>query len=62
MSSENRRHPFRDSHQDIETSHHIPDTPQTRAPAYRLAFDDNDFLCRAFEHSAPDTNQFYIRR
>lgn len=46
MSSENRRHPFRDSHQDIETSHHIPDTPQTRAPAYRLAFDDNDFLCR----------------
>jgi len=46
MSNENRRHPFRDSHQDIETSHHIPDTPQTRAPAYRLAFDDNDFLCR----------------
>lgn len=46
MSSEIRRHPFRDSHQDIEASHHIPDTPQTRAPAYRLAFDDNDFLCR----------------
>lgn len=46
MSSEIRRHPFRDSHQDIETSHHIPDTPQTRAPAYRLTFDDNDFLCR----------------
>ncbi|WP_428982269.1 LOG family protein [Oricola nitratireducens] len=24
----------------------VPDTPQTRAPAYRLAYDDSDFLCR----------------
>nr|WP_245883831.1 TIGR00730 family Rossman fold protein [Hasllibacter halocynthiae] len=24
----------------------VPDTPQTRAPAYRLAFADEDFLCR----------------
>ena len=24
----------------------IPDTPQTRAPAYKLAFADEDFLCR----------------
>jgi predicted Rossmann-fold nucleotide-binding protein len=24
----------------------VPDTPQTRAPAYRLAYDDADFLCR----------------
>lgn len=46
MNEENRRHPFRDSHQDREQSHHTPDTPQTRAPAYRLAFDDEDFLCR----------------
>jgi len=25
-------------------AHEVPDTPQTRAPAYRLAFDDKDFL------------------
>lgn len=37
---------FRDAHQDIETASEIPDTPQTRAPAYRLAFADADFLCR----------------
>lgn len=37
---------FRDAHEDRESSHTIPDTPQTRAPAYRLAFDDPDFLCR----------------
>jgi len=37
---------FRDAHQDIETARDIPDTPQTRAPAYRLAFADPDFLCR----------------
>jgi len=46
MNDEPRAHPFRDSQQDREASRHIPDTPQTRAPAYRLAFDDNDFLCR----------------
>jgi len=34
------------SREDIEKAHHVPDTPQTRAPAYRLAFDDKDFLCR----------------
>ena len=37
---------FRGAHQDIETARDIPDTPQTRAPAYRLAFADPDFLCR----------------
>lgn len=41
-----RSHPFRDSHQDIETARQIPDTRQTRSPAHRLAFADNDFLCR----------------
>ena len=34
------------STEDIEKSHEVPDTPQTRAPAYRLAFDDRDFLTR----------------
>ncbi|WP_425093052.1 LOG family protein [Tropicimonas sp. S265A] len=47
MKDDPKHHgPFRDAHQDIETADSIPDTPQTRAPAYRLAFDDPDFLCR----------------
>jgi len=44
--NENRHHPFRDSHQDREAASHIPDTPQTRAPSYALAFADADFMCR----------------
>ena len=46
MKDDPRSHPFRDSHQDIETARQIPDTPQTRAPSYRLAFADDEFLCR----------------
>lgn len=46
MKDEPRPHPFRDSVQDVAASHRIPDTPQTRAPAYRLAFADPDFLTR----------------
>ena len=41
-----RNHPFRHSGQDREAARHIPDTPQTRSPAYRLAFADTDFLTR----------------
>ena len=40
------RTPFRDAGDDVRTVHEVPDTPQTRAPAYRLAFADDDFLCR----------------
>lgn len=40
----NRRFPKAD--QDIRKAHDIPDTAQTRASAYRLAFDDPEFLCR----------------
>ena len=43
---DDRNHPLRDSHQDRETAHQTPDTAQTRAPAYRLAYDDQDFMCR----------------
>ena len=43
---DDRKHTFRDATQDIATAREIPDTPQTRAPAYRLAFADPDFLCR----------------
>ena len=46
MKDDARNHPFRDSQQDVAAAHRIPDTPQTRAPAYRLAFADDDFLCR----------------
>lgn len=45
MKDEHKRL-FRDAHQDIETARETPDTPQTRSPAYRLAFADDDFLCR----------------
>jgi uncharacterized protein (TIGR00730 family) len=38
--------PLVPSHQDMDRAKAVPDTPQTRAPTYRLAFDDGDFLCR----------------
>ncbi|KUF09482.1 LOG family protein [Pseudoponticoccus marisrubri] len=44
--TEDRRSPFRDAQLDRETAAHIPDTPQTRSPSYRLAFADSDFLLR----------------
>ena len=43
---DDRLSPFRDAHADRDTAKHVPDTPQTRAPAYRLAFADDEFLCR----------------
>jgi uncharacterized protein (TIGR00730 family) len=42
----NRRHPLRRAQADRTATREVPDTPQTRAPAYRLAFADEDFLCR----------------
>ena len=46
MKDEPRSHPFRDSVEDVAAAKRIPDTPQTRAPAYRLAFTDRDFMTR----------------
>lgn len=46
MKDEPRPHPFRDSSQDIAATKRLPDTPQTRSPAYRLAFADRDFMTR----------------
>ncbi|MGH1576763.1 TIGR00730 family Rossman fold protein [Planktotalea sp.] len=43
---DDRNSPFRDAGLDRNTAEQIPDTPQTRAPAYRLAFADEEFLCR----------------
>jgi uncharacterized protein (TIGR00730 family) len=46
MTENKRRHPFRHSGQDREASHIYADTPQTRSPTYRLAYDDLDFILR----------------
>ncbi|GAB5436114.1 LOG family protein [Falsiruegeria mediterranea] len=43
---EDRLSPFRDAGTDRSTAREVPDTPQTRSPAYKLAFADEDFLCR----------------
>jgi uncharacterized protein (TIGR00730 family) len=43
---EDRQSPFRDAHADRTSASEVPDTPQTRSPSYRLAFADDDFLCR----------------
>lgn len=37
---------FRSAEQDREILRHVPRTPQTLSPSYRLAFDDPDFLMR----------------
>ena len=46
MNDQSRTHPFRDSVQDTAAADCCPETAQTRAPAYRLAFADPDFLLR----------------
>ena len=40
------RSPFRDAYTDRKAAEGAPDTPQTRSPAYGLAFADEEFLCR----------------
>lgn len=37
---------FPNVEEDLKTLEQTPDTPQTRSPAFRLAFTDEDFLCR----------------
>ncbi len=44
--NDNRIRSMRDSHQDREAATRTPDTAQTRAPAYKLAYDDFDFMGR----------------
>ena len=46
MMSTDQAKPFRDAHTDRAAAQDAPDTPQTRAPAYKLAFSDDEFLCR----------------
>ncbi|WP_324751871.1 LOG family protein [Roseovarius sp. Pro17] len=44
--NDDRTSQFRDAGTDHTTAKQVPDTPQTRAPAYRLAFTDTDFMLR----------------
>ena len=44
--NDNRQTPFRDAHEDIEAARTVPDSPQGRSTAYRLAFADPDFIMR----------------
>lgn len=46
MNEQNPIHPMRRSRQDVDEVKSVPDTPQTRSPAYALAFADEEFLCR----------------
>lgn len=46
MNDHPEGHPFRKADEDLRSAETVPDTPQTRASAYRLAFADPDFLCR----------------
>ncbi|MEE2946474.1 MAG: LOG family protein [Pseudomonadota bacterium] len=43
---DDHRTPFRDAHTDRSAAEKAPETEQTKAPAYRLAFADEDFLCQ----------------
>ena len=38
--------PLPHSDEDLKRARNVPDTPQTRAPTYRLAWNDEDFLTR----------------
>ncbi len=44
--SDDRHSRLTDAHADIDRAGHVPSTPQTNSPVYRLAFADDDFLCR----------------
>ncbi|MFN3954304.1 MAG: TIGR00730 family Rossman fold protein [Pararhodobacter sp.] len=46
MSKKPRFRPFPDAEEDVRAWRDTPQTPQTASPAYRLAFDDPDFLMR----------------
>lgn len=58
--SADHRHPLRPSDLDRTAAKQTPDTPQTRAPAYRLAFSDEEFLLR--EDMRPVRLQLELRK
>ncbi|MEM7301259.1 MAG: LOG family protein [Pseudomonadota bacterium] len=46
ISIEHFGSPFPHSGEDRRKARSVPETPQTKSPAYKLAFDDEEFLCR----------------
>lgn len=46
MDTHRHYKPLVRSTEDVENAEQMPSTPQTEAPAYRLAFTDKDFMCR----------------
>ncbi len=46
MKDQSKIRPFPDAQEDVRNWDETPDTAQTRHPAYRLAFADNDFMLR----------------
>jgi uncharacterized protein (TIGR00730 family) len=44
--SDDRHSRFTDAHSDKSRAEHVPQTPQSASPAYRLAFADEEFLVR----------------
>ena len=64
---DDRTRVFRDAHQDIESTQGLRETAQTRSTAYRLAFDDPEFLSEPIVRSVsfkklPDSyaDQFFF--
>ena len=43
---DSHKHVFRDSKEDRAAAQKTPVTPQTQAPSYKLAFADEEFMCR----------------
>ena len=46
MKDDHPHRSFRDAQDDIRTTREVPATEQSRSPAYRLAYDDFDFMLR----------------
>jgi uncharacterized protein (TIGR00730 family) len=46
LTDQTKTRPFPDAGEDMRHWDEAPDTPQTRHPAYRLAFADSDFMLR----------------
>ena len=44
--TDDRRSSLRDAGTDLDTARHVPQTPQSTSPSYRLAFADEDFLAK----------------
>lgn len=44
--TDDRRSSLRDAGSDMDAARHVPQTPQSTSPSYRLAFADEDFLAK----------------